>query len=70
MNVEILKFIKHYTRKDKNPYICVQVRFLDNCKTHVYTFNAIDFLGVYFTNKSYYDIFIKSFNKTIDKNRE
>ena len=52
--VEILKFIKHYHKKNKSPYICVQVRFLDGKKTHVMTFNATDFLGVYFTNKIFF----------------
>ena len=69
-NVEIIKFIKHYRRIDKTPYTCVQVRFLDGCKTHVYTFNATDFLGKHFTNKNFHEVFLFFNKKAIDKNRE
>lgn len=62
MNVEILKFIKHFDRK-KKPYTCVQVRFLDGFKSHVYTFNASKFLGFNFTNKT----FLETFKNSIDK---
>ena len=51
MKVEILKFFIRYHRKTKKPYIKVQIRFLDGYKTHIYSFNATDFLGIFFTNK-------------------
>jgi len=51
MDVEILKFFISYHRKTKIPYLKVQVRFLDGFKTHIYTFNASEFLGIFFTNK-------------------
>ena len=35
MNVEILKFFIRYHKKNKVPYIKVQVRFLDGFKSHM-----------------------------------
>lgn len=57
MNVEIIKFFIRYHKKSKKPYLKVQVKFLDGFKSHIYSFNAIDFLGIYFTNKNFFDFF-------------
>lgn len=65
MNVEIIKFFIRYHRKSKIPYIKVQIKFLDGFKTHIDSFIAKDFLGYYFTNKTFSEIY----KKTIDKNR-
>lgn len=51
MDVQILKFIKHYHKKNKVPYICVSIQFLDGYKTHKMTYNAEKSLGVFFTEK-------------------
>ncbi len=59
MYVEILDFFIRYHKKNKNPYIKVKVRFLDGFRTHVNTFVAKDFLGVYFTNKNFLETFLK-----------
>lgn len=57
MNVEILKFFIRYHKKSKIPYIKVQVKFLDGYKTHINSFNAEDFLGIYFTNKNIFNFY-------------
>ena len=51
MDVEILKFFIRYHRKTNIPYLKVQVRFLDGFKTHIDSFSATEFLGIFFTNK-------------------
>lgn len=61
-DVQIIKFIKHYHRVDKTPYLCVRIKFLDGCKTHITTFNSSS-LGVLFTSKNFFDF-------SIDKDRE
>ena len=66
MNVEILNFFLKYHKKSKVPYLKVKIRFLDGCKSHIYSFIAKDFLGYIFTTKSFLDFY----KKTIDKNRE
>jgi len=57
MNVEIIKFFIRYHRKTKLPYLKVQIRFLDGYKSHISSFNASDFLGIYFTNKTFSNLF-------------
>jgi len=48
---QILKFIKHYHRKNKMPYVCVNIKFLNGTKNKTQTFNAEDSLGILFTSK-------------------
>lgn len=52
-NVKIEKFIKHYRKKTNEPYICVSIRNLDGCKTHITTYNAKDSLGKFFSTKNF-----------------
>jgi len=61
-DVKIEKFIKHYNKKTKQPFICVRIRELDGCKTHVMTYNAKNSLGKFFTSKNL-DFFIFSIDK-------
>ena len=49
--VLLFKFIKHYHRVDKTPYICASIKFLDGKKNHFQTFNAKEYLGSMFTTK-------------------
>ena len=63
MNVQILSFFIKYNKITKLPYLKVKIKFLDEIKSHVYTFIANDFLGIYFTNKN----FIEFYKKSIDK---
>ena len=49
-NVKIIKFIKHYHRKTKEPYLCVKIWFYEEGKTCYQTFNA-EKLGNMFTKK-------------------
>ncbi|MBQ9658481.1 MAG: hypothetical protein IJV31_06915 [Clostridia bacterium] len=49
-DVQILKFIKHYHRRNHVPYLCVSIKYLRGKKREVQTFNA-NTLGEYFTNK-------------------
>lgn len=49
--VLLYKFIKHYHRIDKTPYICVSIKFLNGNKNDFQTFDAEEFLGNIFTTK-------------------
>lgn len=59
--VLLYKFIRHYHRKDKTPYVCVSIKFLNGNKNDFQTFDAEKFLGNMFTTK------IKNFKISIDK---
>lgn len=45
------KFIRHYHRNDKTPYICASIKFLNGNKNDFQTFNAEEYLGKMFTSK-------------------
>lgn len=45
------KFIRHYHRIDKTPYVCVSIKFLNGNKKDFQTFNAEMYLGTMFTSK-------------------
>ena len=45
------KFIRHYRRIDKTPYVCVSIKFLNGNKNDFQTFDAVKFLGNTFTGK-------------------
>lgn len=47
----INKFIKHYHRKDKTPYVAVNVKFLNGKKNDLLTVPAQDYLGKSYTSK-------------------
>lgn len=45
------KFIKHYHRIDKTPYVCASIKYLNGNKNDFQTFDAEKYLGIMFTNK-------------------
>ena len=45
------KFIRHYHRAYKTPYVCASIKFLNGNKNDFQTFNAEKYLGILFTNK-------------------
>lgn len=47
----LYKFIKHYHRIDKTPYVCVSIKFLNGNKNDFQTFDAEKFLGNIFTTR-------------------
>ena len=47
-DVQIEKFIRHYDRETKEPYISARIRDLDGFKTHIQTYTAKNCLGVFF----------------------
>lgn len=49
--VLLYKFIRHYHRIDKTPYVCASIKFLNGNKNDFQTFNAEMYLGIMFTTK-------------------
>lgn len=47
----LYKFIRHYHRVDKTPYVCASIKFLNGNKNEFQTFDAAKFLGYRFTTK-------------------
>lgn len=49
--VLLYKFIRHYHRVDKSPYVCASIKFLNGNKNDFQTFDAEKYLGDMFTTK-------------------